>query len=277
MALHNMAGMSTATTGTGTMTLASALTGLQSFSSAGVIDGEIVPYSIKDGGAWEIGVGTYTSSGTTLSRDTVYDSSSGGSKISLSGSDVEVRITISANIAKYSGRILIEDDFTRANESPVGDPLIGSRPGVRTTNSDWSIVSNQLKCTTGRAENAIVWQPNSQSYIFTFIPQAWGDSGAIFRASPQGTPTWLLVYLNSTYYELYKYQDFSYTVIGTADVGCVAGDVVTIEEYGTRAVVRVNGTSKIDVSIAFGVGNMIGFRANNTTTLAVSYIKVEDM
>ena len=73
----------TTTTGTGTVTLAGAVTGFQSFSVIG--DGNTTYYAITSGNDFEVGLGTYTSSGTTLSRDTILESSNAGSAITLSG------------------------------------------------------------------------------------------------------------------------------------------------------------------------------------------------
>ncbi len=77
----------TTTTGSGTVTLAGASAGFQSFSVIG--DANTTYYTLVSGSDWEVGIGTYTSSGTTLSRDTVLESSNAGSKITLAGtSDV---------------------------------------------------------------------------------------------------------------------------------------------------------------------------------------------
>ena len=86
----------TTTVGTGTITLAGAVTGFQSFSAIG--NGNTTFYTIAGQGTneWEVGVGTYTSSGTTLSRDTVLESSSGGAKVSFSAGTKDVFVTYPA-------------------------------------------------------------------------------------------------------------------------------------------------------------------------------------
>jgi hypothetical protein len=96
-ALLNRARMSTATTGTGTVTLGSAVSGYATFAEASAVDATVYSYCIEDGSDFEIGVGTYTSAGTTFSRDTVTASkisgTAGTSKINLSGT-AEIFITL---------------------------------------------------------------------------------------------------------------------------------------------------------------------------------------
>ena len=86
------------TTGTGTFTLAGAVSGFQSFSAIG--NGNTTYYAIVGGTEWEVGLGTYTSSGTTLSRDTVLASST-GSKVSFSAGTKNVFVTYPAGKSSY--------------------------------------------------------------------------------------------------------------------------------------------------------------------------------
>jgi hypothetical protein len=73
----------TTTTGTGTVTLAGAVAGFQSFAVIG--NGNTTYYTITSGNDWEVGIGTYTSSGTTLARTTILSSSNADAAITLSG------------------------------------------------------------------------------------------------------------------------------------------------------------------------------------------------
>ncbi len=84
MALVNLVKVSTATTGTGTVTLGAASTGFLTMAQAGAVDGAIYSYGITDGVNSEVGTGTYTASGTTLSR-TVINSTNSNALLSLSG------------------------------------------------------------------------------------------------------------------------------------------------------------------------------------------------
>jgi hypothetical protein len=93
--LYNLARMTTATTGTGTITLGSAVASYVTFAAAGAQNGETVTYAIVDGNNREVGRGVYTSSGTTLTRATILESTNSNLAINLSG-NAEVFITAAA-------------------------------------------------------------------------------------------------------------------------------------------------------------------------------------
>jgi len=90
----------TTTTGTGTYTLGGASTGFQSFSVIG--NGNTTYYAVTDNINWEVGIGTYTSSGTTLSRDTILASSNGGSAVNWSAGTKDVFVTYPASRSVYT-------------------------------------------------------------------------------------------------------------------------------------------------------------------------------
>jgi hypothetical protein len=114
--LVNRAKMTTATTGTGTITLGSAESGYQTFADAGVTDGQTVRYVIEDGSNWEIGTGTYTASGTTLSR-TVIESSNSDAALNLTGSAVVYVSATAADVVTPTGT------FTLTNKTLGGAVL----------------------------------------------------------------------------------------------------------------------------------------------------------
>jgi hypothetical protein len=87
------------TTGTGTFTLAGAVSGFQAFSVIG--DGNTTYYAIVLGSEWEVGLGTYTSSGTTLARDIILESSNSGSLVNFSAGTKNVFVTYPAEKGLY--------------------------------------------------------------------------------------------------------------------------------------------------------------------------------
>ena len=86
----------TTTAGAGTITLAGASTGYRSFATVG--DGNTTYYTIagQNTNEWEVGIGTYTAAGTTLSRTTVLSSSNAGSLVVFSAGTKDVFVTYPA-------------------------------------------------------------------------------------------------------------------------------------------------------------------------------------
>lgn len=102
----------TTTAGTGTITLAGAATGFQSFSAIGNANNTYYCIAGQTGSEWEVGIGTYTASGTTLSRDTVLASSSGGSKVSFSAGTKDVFVTYPASYAAFAAAGVVHENYT---------------------------------------------------------------------------------------------------------------------------------------------------------------------
>lgn len=104
----------TTTTGTGTVTLLGASAGFQSFAVIG--DTNTTYYSIvgQTGNEWEVGIGTYTLSGTTLARTTVFSNSSGTqpSALSFSAGTKDVFVTYPAEMAAFSAAGVVTENYT---------------------------------------------------------------------------------------------------------------------------------------------------------------------
>ena len=116
------------TTGTGTFTLAGAVTGFQTFSAIG--NGNTTYYTIvlQGGSEWEVGLGTYTSSGTTLSRDTVLSSSNSGSLVNFSAGTKNVFCDYPAPKAVYGDATdtAFEAQFAASNGLMMNNMTVGT-------------------------------------------------------------------------------------------------------------------------------------------------------
>lgn len=141
----------TTTTGTGTLTLAGASTGYQSFAAVG--NGNTCYYAIVGGTEWEVGIGTYTSAGTTLARTTVLASSNGGTVVTLSAGTKDVFLTYPADKA-----VMIDATQTLTNKTLTA-PVISTISNTGTLTLPTSTDTLVGRATTDTLTNKTLTDP----------------------------------------------------------------------------------------------------------------------
>lgn len=154
----------TTTTGTGTVTLSgSPPTGFQSFAVVG--DGNTTFYTITAGSEWEVGIGTYTSSGTTLARTTVTSSSNAGSLVNFSAGTKDVFVTYPAERSVYT---------TATAELAI--PAPGTSSNVLTSNgTSWVSQAGATAANVQTFSASGTWtNPAGASFV---LVETWGAGG----------------------------------------------------------------------------------------------------
>ena len=132
--LYNLARMTTATTGTGTITLGQAVSGFLTFADAGVSNGETVTYAISDGAHSEIGRGVYTTATLALTRS-VLKSTNSNNAINLSGT-AQVFITaakedfLQLNEVGAVSQAVTFADTTQSTSSSTGAVIVSGGVGI---------------------------------------------------------------------------------------------------------------------------------------------------
>jgi len=207
---YNLARVTTATTGTGTVTLGSAVSGFISFASAGVADGATVTYGIKDGNNSEIGRGVYTSSGTTLTRATILASTNSNNALNLSGS-AEVFLTPAAEDLLGSVNAQVGTTYT----------VLGSDLGKLVTLTNGSAIAVTLPQATGVFAAGFFFYASARGAgTVTITPTTSTINGSATLTLAQNA--WAMIWSDGTNWQAISVPIASATVQGVVELATTA-------------------------------------------------------
>ena len=153
----------TTTTGTGTVTLSgTAPTGYQTFATA-IGNANTTYYTINAGFQWEVGIGTFTTSGNTLTRTTVLSSSSAGSLVDFAVGTKDVFVTYPAEKSvNYDG----SDNVGIGTTAPTTKLTVVGTGSATTLATGLGLVGTPAYTFTGDL-NTGMWSPAADTIAFS--------------------------------------------------------------------------------------------------------------
>ena len=232
------------TTGTGTITLNGTYGGFQSFLS-GIGNGNTTYYAIENDSNWEVGIGTYTQSSNTLSRDTILKSSNSNNAISLNGvsrvfctypSDKAVYLDANNDIT-FAGTAGF-DQITAHNITVSGLADLGN---VNTSGS--VVVSGDLLFYPTDQNDTFTMQRNAAGNFFHAYIDDTYDRTLALHTDGGTSPTWKLG-LKSNPNSVTAAPDHAYIYGIDSDMGLIANsnNSVTISNAAGFNVKHKNAT-----------------------------------
>ena len=238
----------TATTGTGTVTLAGAVTHFEAFSAIGNTNTTYycIVHENTSYDEWEVGYGVYTLSGTTLTR-TAVTSSNGDALVSFTAGTKSVFCTLPANkcvIKDTSGNLVYGDGTATGFMTSLASDTTPQLGG------DLDVVTYDLVSTSDRDIDII---PNGTGDVNLGADTVQvGDSDANATITTQGTGDLILNTNNGTNAGNITLLDgadgnISITPNGTGDV-VLAADSVSVGDSGAAATLTSNGAGTLTLT-----------------------------
>ena len=203
----------TTTIGTGTVTLAGAVSGFQSFAAIGNANTTYYTIAHQTLAEWEVGVGTYTSSGTTLSRDTVLASSNSGSAVNFSAGTKNVFCTYAADRAVDTQLVQsLSNKTLTGTQETVFTITDGAAFEVNPANGGIQLITlganRTPKATSFAAGQSVTLMiDDGTAYTITWTDTTWGPSGVAWVGG--SAPT-----LATTGYTIIEFWKISSQVYG---------------------------------------------------------------
>jgi hypothetical protein len=197
----------TTTTGTGTVTLAGAVAGFDSFSVIGNANTTYYAIVAQTPGEWEVGIGTYTASGTTLSRDSILASSNSNAAVNFSAGTKDVFVTYPAAEAvtlddpqtllnKTINKAILNDGYTEEVFAITDGTTVNLDPNNGSIQT-WTLGANrtpgQANWASGQSITLMINDGDNYTIdwrgMATAMPTIVGSTSTDFGASTSGTLT----------------------------------------------------------------------------------------
>ena len=272
----------TTTTGTGAVTLAGAVTGYQSFSAVG--NGNTTYYTINAGSQWEVGIGTYSGAGPSLSRDTVLESSNSGSLVDFAAGTKDVFLTYPAeksisdgygllppanggtglSSSGTAGNVLTSNGTAWVSQLPAAGGI--TYTAVKTSNYTASANDGVQTDTSGGAFTVTLPATPAVGAQVIVVDSAgsWGTTNLTIGrngSTIEGSATDLICNISSVSVQL-VYSGTTWDVY--AQLGGAAGGLVTVTGGGTGAttltangILLGNGISAVSTTAVGATGQVL--------------------
>jgi hypothetical protein len=238
-------------------TLSGAVTGFQDFTVVG--NGNTTYYAATDeSGNWEVGEGTYSTTGPTLTRTTILSSSNSGNAVTFTG-------TVNVWVTYPSSKAVFED--ASGNVSPLGTITSGTWQG-----STIGVAYGGTGVTTSSGANSVVLRDangnvtgvNNAIIGITFITSAGGTTNLVASSTQIQT---VVGSANQTI----RLPDATTIAVGQFyTISCASSGTVTVEDYagGFIETITQGGASQVLCSSTATIAGTWGFRvfaASNVT------------
>jgi hypothetical protein len=215
----------TTTVGTGSVTLAGAVLGYQTFAVIG--NGNTTFYTIADqGGAnWEVGIGTYSTTGPTLARTTILSNSNGNtSPVSFPAGTKTVFVT-------YPSEQSVNLDAS-GNVSALGTIASGTWQG-----STIGVAYGGTGVTTSSGANSVVLRDSNQNITANRVNQSNTNTTAAGGTTVLTIASSYIQSLVGTGSQTYALPDATTLTTGVAFLfNNLATGTLTIQDYATATI-----------------------------------------